>query len=177
MTNQALANFLTDNKDIITVTITFFAVIIALGTFIKAIFEYRLQGRQKRAEFFDKFKTTFKTEKRILNITQLLEKDDPQLASIPLIDRYYFIGLYEQIAIAVNSGLIKRDVAHYMFSYFALCCWESKYFWIDINRESYYWSVFQEYVLTMQKLEKRNLSKSKSIYIWDKITGRSEFKF
>jgi len=72
---------------------------------------------------------------------------------IPLIDRYYFLGYYEEIAIAMNSKLIKNDVAHYMVGYFAIRCWESENFWKGINRKSYYWSVFKKFVDTMQKLE------------------------
>ena len=172
-----ISKFFTDNKDLLTIIVASFAGLVALGTFIKAILEYRLQGRQKRAELFDKFKTTLKTEPRIVNINSQLEDDHETLAEIPLIDRYYFLGYYEQIAIAVNSGLIDKDVAHYMFGYFALRCWDSKHFWNGINRQSYYWSVFKKFVDTMQELENRNLKKSGLIKLWDNLTGRSNFKY
>jgi hypothetical protein len=172
-----ISKFFTDNKDLLTIIVATFAGLVALGTFIKAILEYRLQGRQKRAELFDKFKTTLKTEPRIVNINSLLEADHETLTTIPLIDRYYFLGYYEQIAIAVNSGLIDKDVAHYMFGYFALRCWDSDNFWVGINRQSYYWSVFKTFVDTMQKLENRNLNKSGLTKLWDALTGRSNFKY
>ena len=172
-----ISKFFTDNKDLLTIIVASFAGLVALGTFIKAILEYRLQGRQKRAELFDKFKTTLKTEPRIVNINSQLEDDNETLAEIPLIDRYYFLGYYEQIAIAVNSGLIDKDVAHYMFGYFALRCWDSEHFWNGINRQSYYWSVFKKFVDTMQELENRSLKKSGLIKLWDNLTGRSNFKY
>ncbi|MCC7093749.1 MAG: hypothetical protein IT277_06100 [Ignavibacteriaceae bacterium] len=172
-----ISKFFADNKDLFTIIVATFAGLVALGTFIKAILEYRLQGRQKRAELFDKFKTTLKTEPRIVNINSQLENDSATLTEIPLIDRYYFLGYYEQIAIAVNSGLIDKDVAHYMFGYFALHCWDSTNFWNGINRQSYYWSVFKKFVDTMQELENRNLNKSWLTKLWDNLTGRSNFKY
>lgn len=175
-TNQ-ITPFFTNNKDILTILISLFAGLLAFATLLKAIIEYRLQGRQKRAELFDKFKITLMTENRIIKINSLLEDDRLELAQIPLIDRYYFLGYYEQISIAVNSGLIKKDVAHYMFGYFALCCWKSNNFWKGINKHSYYWSVFKKYVDSMQALEDRNINKSYFLKKWDKITGRSCFKY
>ncbi|NUN10092.1 MAG: hypothetical protein HUU54_13045 [Ignavibacteriaceae bacterium] len=172
-----ISNFISDNKDLLTIIVGSVAGLVALGTFIKAIFEYRLQGRQKRAELFDKFRTTLKTEPKILNISSLLEDDHETLRAIPIIDRYYFLGYYEQIAIAINSGLIDKDVAHYMFGYFALRCWNSKNFWDGINKNSYYWSVFKKFVDTMQKLENRNINKSGLTKFWDALTGRSNFKY
>lgn len=172
-----MIEFLKDKKDALTILVALFGGLLTLATLFKAILEYRLQGRQKRAELFDKFKSTLKSEDRIVLINSLLEGDSPALSQIPILDRYYFLGYYEQIAIAVNSGLIKKDVAHYMFAYFALCCWDSKNFWIGINKESYYWSVYKKYVNTMKELEDRNISKSKALQLWDKITGRSNFKY
>lgn len=157
--------------------ITILAGIAGLGTFIKAIIEYRLQGRQKRAELFDKYKSTLKSEQRITLITQYLENDDKALKDIPKLDKYYFLGFYEQIAIAVNSGLIKKDVAHYMFSYFAFRCWESKNFWYGINKESYYWSVFEKYVISMKRIEMRSINKSRVYKVIDCISRRDVFKY
>ena len=99
-TINEISKFFTDNKDMLTIIVAILAGIIALATFIKAIIEYRLQGRQKRAELFDKFRTTLKTDTRVVKITSLLEEDDKTLSDIPLIDRYYFLGYYEEIAIA-----------------------------------------------------------------------------
>lgn len=177
MTFREISKFVTDNKDFLTLIISTFVGLVALGTFIKAIFEYKLQGRQKRAELFDKFKGTLKTEPRILQVTQYLEDDNIALSTIPILDRYFFLGFYEQIAIAVNSQLIKKEVAHYMFSYFALRCWESENFWTGINKKSYYWHVFRQYVEQMQKLESKQLDSNQLTKIWNKIKGQKKFKY
>lgn len=53
----------------------------------------------------------------------------------------------------VNSGFMKREVAHYMFAYFAIRCWESEKFLEDMNRESPYWALFVYFVEEMKKFE------------------------
>lgn len=156
-----IIKYLNTNKDAVSIILTSIAGLIALVSLIKAIYEYRLQGKQKRAELFDKFKTTLRTEKRITEITSLLEEDSIELKNIPLIDRYYFLGFYEQIAIATNSGLIKKKIAHYMFSYFAIACRNSENFWNGINKESYYWSVFNDFAIEMKTIEEKEINSSR----------------
>jgi len=61
-----------------------------------------------------------------------------------------YLGLFEEIAIAMNSGLIKPQVAHYMFGYYALLCRESDDFWSGVNRLSDYWSLFNDFCDQME---------------------------
>jgi hypothetical protein len=53
-----IIKFISDNKDALTIIVSSFVGLLTLATLLKAIFEYRLQGRQKRAELFDKFNRT-----------------------------------------------------------------------------------------------------------------------
>ena len=38
----------------------------------------------------------------------------------PIQDRRNFVGFLEEVAVMVNSGLIKKEVAHYMFGCYVL---------------------------------------------------------
>jgi len=38
-------------------------------------------------------------------------------------------------------------------AYYAIRCWESKYFWNNVNRDSIYWRLFKEFVIKMKKIE------------------------
>jgi hypothetical protein len=42
-----------------------------------------------------------------------------------------------------------------MFGYYAIRCWESKYFWLYTNRDSIYWRLFKEFVMTMKNIENK----------------------
>lgn len=126
---------------------------VALLTLIKAVFEYAKQNAQKRVEHYTMLRAEFEKDGRFTALFDLLEKDDPSLAHQPLAKKQDLLGFYEDIALAVNSGLLKKEVAHYMFSYHALRCWDSKHFWANLNRDSHYWTLFRYFVGEMKKVE------------------------
>jgi hypothetical protein len=171
-----------DNKDTLTIIIASVGGLIAFGTFIKAILEYRLQGRQKRAELFDTLKNRLRTDQQLSRVTALLESDSNDLRNIPHIDKYYFLGFYEQVAVAVNSGLIKKNVAHYFFGYFAQICWKNKNFWYlegesEINKNSYYWATFKKFVYKMNEIEKRRSEPNFLQGLYDRILYKRLYRF
>jgi hypothetical protein len=71
----------------------------------------------------------------------------------PFKEKRDLLGFFEEIALMMNSGLIRNEVAHYMFGYYAIKCWESKYFWSTVYRESIYWSLFRDFVEQMKQIE------------------------
>jgi len=182
MTIQESIKYCSENKDVLTILIAAIAGLIAFGTFIKAILEYRLQGRQKRAELFDTFKTRLRTDQQLNRVIPLLESDNLELRDIAQIDKYYFLGFYEQIAVAVNSGLIKKNVAHYFFGYFARCCWESDNFWfineeMFIDKNAYYWATFKKFVDLMNRIEKRRANPKFLQGLHNKIFYKRLYRF
>ena len=86
-------------------------------------------------------------------ICNLLEIDDQGLREIPFKEKRDFLGLFEEVAIGLNSRLIKLPVAHYMFGYYAVRCWESKHFWSGVNRSSHYWVLFSDFAQRMKRIE------------------------
>ena len=133
---------------------TILGAFIALVALAKGIAEYIKQGSQKRADHFFAIRSKLKSNPTFEEICALLEVDDQKLLGISFKDKRSFLGLFEEVALMVNSGFIKRDIAHYMFGYYALRCWDSKHFWYQVNRESIYWSLFKEFVQEMRLIEK-----------------------
>lgn len=127
---------------------------IAVFALIKSCLEYKKQGAQKRSEHFLTMRKRLKDNENFKNICNLLETDDSKLLQIPFKEKRDFLGLFEEVAIAMNSGLIKPSVAHYMFGYYAIRCWESTNFWKDVNRASFYWIVFKDFAKKMRNMEK-----------------------
>ena len=140
---------LTNIRDVATI----FGVVIALLALIKGLVEYIKQGSQKRAEHFLTIRKRLKENDVFKHICALFEIDDPDLINVPFKDKRDFLGLFEEVAIGMNSGLIKLSVAHYMFGYYAIQCWESQYFWKDVYRDSIYWIVFKDFVKQMKEIE------------------------
>jgi hypothetical protein len=96
-------------------------------------------------------------------ITGSFKNDDPKLAELPYHTELDFLGFYEDVALMVNSGLLKKPVAHYMFAYYAIRCWENNNFWGNLNRESPYWALFRDFVKQMEKVENSLMRKPHSI--------------
>ncbi len=141
---------LADAKNLATVIGTF----IALATLVKGVLEYSRQGAQKRADSFIALRKKLKENEMFKQICALIETDDPELGEISFADKRDLLGFFEEVALMMNSGLINKRVAHYMFGYYALRCWESEHFWVSINKESIYWAVFKDFVKQMQIVEK-----------------------
>jgi hypothetical protein len=155
MTFKEIARFITEYKDTLTIIAATLGGVVALGTFFKAILEYRLQGRQKRAELFDKLITRIHSAP-LSPIITMLENENIDLQVIPIAEIYYLIGLFEQVAIAVNSGLIRKRVAYYMFGYYALLCRYNEHLINEIDWKSPYWKVFNQFAEEMRTIQNRN---------------------
>jgi len=121
---------------------------VALFTLFKSMLEYKKQGTLKRAELF------FDMEERYTKFLYLFDMLDHQdneeiikkLQSLPFGQKLDFLGFYEQLAMMVESGLIRRTVAHYMYGYYAIACWESDSFWNEEDRNDPYWHLFENFV-------------------------------
>jgi hypothetical protein len=139
--------------------------IVALATLIKALIEYTQQGRQKRAEHFFELRRRLKESDDFARLAQLVDETHAEeslasqarqeLKELSFRVKRDYLGLFEEVAIAMNSGLIKPPVAHYMFGYYALLCWESKEFWTGVNRLSPYWALFADFCEQMKAEQDR----------------------
>jgi len=142
-----------------------FAAAIALMTLVGALAEYRRQGAQRRVERFIEIRRRLKEDKVFKKIAGLVEIDSPDLLEVPLQEKRDYLGLLEEVALQMNSGLIRKEVAHYMFGYYALRCSKSKYFWKGrngIKKDSYYWSLFRYFVSEMEKAERSSTFKRRN---------------
>lgn len=134
---------------------TVIGVTAALITFLKGVIEYSRQNAQKRAEHFVEMRRRLKENETFRKIVQFLETDSLALEKeIKEIDKIDFLGFFEEIALMVNSRLIRKEVAHYMFGYYAITCWDNEHFWSNIDRKTLYWSLFRDFVEQMKDVEK-----------------------
>src|ERR1700710_2074371 len=96
------------------------AGLVGFITFFSGVLEYGRQGRYKRAEQFVHMRRRFLETPLFQDILTLLPADSVNLTKIPVQDRRNFVGFLEEVALMVNSRLIDRRVAHYMFGYYVL---------------------------------------------------------
>lgn len=146
-----------------------FSLAIAAISLLLYVMEYSHQNRLKRFDKFQTIRLKLKQNETFLRICELLESDDPELTNLDYLSKHEFLGLYEEIALALNSKIINENVAHYMFGYYVIRCWDSDKFWSGINRDSYYWSLFRHFALTMKAVENK--------VIVGKRQASSQFRF
>ncbi|MDD2759605.1 MAG: hypothetical protein PHH11_04865 [Methylomonas sp.] len=127
------------------------AFIVAAGTLLKGLVEYRKQGLTKRAEVFLQMRTRLRQDESFSKLCDLLEVDSPELQDIPLVERDRFIGFFEELALMHNSGLINKQVTLYMFGYFAIRCYHSENFWTGLNKDQPLWSLFMDFAKEMDR--------------------------
>ena len=154
------------------IIISAISVIVGIVTLFKAFTEYRLQGIQKRADLFIAMRKRFKENLVFKDIASLLEDDLDSLSSYDFKEKRDYAGFFQEIAIMMNSGLISRNVTHYMFGYFAVKCLTSKNFWdvpTKFDPEEHYWMVFRNFALEMYEMDKKQKEKPTWWKIWKKI--------
>lgn len=132
---------------------SFTLAIVGLVTLIFGLFQYRKSLLQKRSEQFLIMRSRYVDNTEFQELFSMLEIDDVNLIDIPYKRKLKILGFYEELALMVNSKLIKKEVAFYMFAYHAIRIWGSKYFWtgrdFEIDKSSIYWSLFKKFALDM----------------------------
>ena len=73
-------------------------VIIAVITLVKAVFEYKRQGAQKRAEYFLQFRKQRIEHKSFERIRLILDQEEGDIDKLTLIEKEEFLAFFEDIA-------------------------------------------------------------------------------
>lgn len=126
---------------------------VTLITFMMGVIQYARQGHDARASQFVQMRRRFLEDPAFRELLNLLAKDDPRLGQMPVQDRRNFVGFFEEVALMVNSRIIKPAVAHYMFGYYVLLVDRSEHFWEGLDRNSVYWEVFRRFAQQMKSVK------------------------
>ncbi|HVT12021.1 MAG TPA: hypothetical protein VHE55_07115 [Fimbriimonadaceae bacterium] len=147
---MALADEVSFVKDVSIIV----AGIVALSTFLSGVVEFIRQGRQHRAENLVQMRRRFLETPQYREILDMLQSGDPAIARASVQERRNFVGFLEEIALMVNSHLIRPEVAQYMFGYYVLLVARSDPFWAGLEREDVYWTLFNHFAGEMARMEK-----------------------
>ncbi len=131
---------------------------VTLITFMMGVIQYARQGHDARASQFVQMRRRFLEDPAFRELLNLLARDDPRLAQMPIQDRRNFVGFFEEVALMVNSRIIKPGVAHYMFGYYVRLVDRSEHFWEGLDRDSVYWQVFRQFAHQMRVVKEDALA-------------------
>jgi hypothetical protein len=123
------------------------AAIVAGVTLLKALREYRRQGLQHRVEQFLTMRSRFKDNEHFSALCELLdaEEDADGLADYSYRAKRDLVGFFEELALMVNSEVLRLDVVHYMFGHYIIRCRKSKAFWSNMAPGDPYWAQFMDF--------------------------------
>jgi len=127
--------------------------LVTIFAFLNGLLEYRRQGVQKRVEHFTLLRRRLKENPVFKEICAMMFAEDPALAAFDAQGKRDFIGLLEEVALWVNSGLIRPELAHYMFGFYTVKCLDSKDFWANVTLDDVYWNLFHDFAREMKAKE------------------------
>ena len=118
---------------------------IALFTLIKAFFEYRQRNMLTRIELYLEMRDKYARDQDVQKVCASLGGGKPAVTDLTYIEKRLFLGTMESVALLVNSNVINKNVAMYMFGYFVLAAWENDEFWGDGNliRDDPMWALYK----------------------------------
>jgi hypothetical protein len=129
--------------------------LILLLTFLKTTVEYIRQGTHKRVELFLQLDDRFQHNKNFQLIRNYIQTKNPKISQVNKKMRSDYAGYFEQIALLTNSGVLKKEVACYMFSDDAIQCWECEEFWKDFDKSDSYWGLLRKFVEDMKAIRNK----------------------
>ena len=132
-------------------------VVVSTLSIFMSVIEYSKQGTQKRANYFFELRRRFLEKDIFMEICLLCENNDPKIKTISDNDRLMLLDIFEEVAIAMNSNLIRKEVVHYMFGYYVIKCWKCDSFWEDLDKNSSYWELFHKFVIQMEEMDTKKL--------------------
>ena len=127
------------------------AGIVAFIGLLSGSVEYFRRGRQERAQHFLDLRRRFLEDESFRRILNMLASDDSGLRTIPVQERRNLVGFLEEVALMVDSRLIRLDVAHYMYGYYVGLVADSQNFWDGLDPESEYWAVFRGFAQRLRQ--------------------------
>ena len=127
--------------------------IVGLITFGRAVYEYRQQRIDKRAQQFLSLRANLRENPAFQNILSHLYSDS-DFSSVSDVDRIEFMGFYEDLAFLMNSCLLKKQVAFYMFGGDVTKAWLNDNFWSKERKDEKKWAFLKDFVDQMQEEEK-----------------------
>lgn len=125
---------------------------IAFITLWQGLFQYGRQNHAARANQFIQMRRRFLEEKSFQELLTLIHDNCTDISKKPIQDRRNLVGFLEEIALMMNSGLIRPEVAHYMFGYYVLLIDDCQPFWEGLDRQGDYWAVFRAFAARMRTM-------------------------
>jgi len=132
------------------------SMVVAVATLVKAVMEYRLQNSLKRFEKYQEVNKVYQESSTLTSLRDALEAGGRELADFDPLEKLKFMSFYQDIAMMCQSGLMRIEVAAYLFGFDTRIASTSKefvsnlgdvrndpnwiLFWAFCERTNHYWN-------------------------------------
>jgi hypothetical protein len=120
------------------------SLVVAVGTLVKAVMEFKRQNALKRFEKYQEMNNVYTHDATLTAFRDALRAGGETLAKYEVIEKYRFMAFYEDIAMMCQSGLMRIEVAAYLFGYDARKAANTDEFAANLEniREDPNWTLF-----------------------------------
>ena len=131
------------------------AGLVAFVTLWIGMAQYARAQHAARAEQFVAMRRRFLEDATFRRLLDRLAAGDPGIAGESVQDRRNLVGFLEEVGLLVNSGLLRFDVARYMFGPYVRLVDGAGPFWDGLDREGESWAVFRSFAARMRAADGR----------------------
>ena len=118
----------------------------------KEIIDWKNSAELKRIEFFLSQHRRLFDNPELFSVLCLIDSDDEKLKHEDMWDKKRkFITFFEEIALLIRSNQLDREVAFYMFGYYAKCVRYGKNFAEGIDTSEEHWALFFNFAKDAEK--------------------------
>ncbi|AXG70868.1 hypothetical protein KORDIASMS9_03118 [Kordia sp. SMS9] len=132
-------------------TLTIIASIIAVITLILGVLEYRKKNMLTRIDIYLKMRDYYARDENLQKVCSALGegRGSINVKELTYEQKRQFLGTMESIALLVNSKVMNKQVAMYMFGYYAIAAWENEEFWShgNLRQDDPMWSLYKAFYL------------------------------
>ena len=112
----------------------------------------RLEHQLKRVEFTLSQHRRLFDDSTLSSVLRILDGDSVKLRDPNMWEpKRKFLTFFEEIALLIKSGYITKEVAYYMFGYYAVCAHRGVNFKYGIAYEPEYWNLFMQFAEDAEK--------------------------
>jgi hypothetical protein len=134
---------------------TIFGTVVGVVVASKGIIEYTQQNAIRRLELFQAMRKRFEESPAMQRVRAALEADkEDAVTSLAKNDKVDFLAFYEDLALMVDSRMMRPEIAQYWFGFYVVLANEKQAFWADLNPNLPYWRVVRQFAQKMQSAEK-----------------------
>ena len=126
------------------------AGVVAFVTLWTGMAQWARAQHAARADQFVAMRRRFLEDLTFRRLLDLLATGDAAIARESIQDRRNLAGFLEEVGLLVNSGLLRFQVARYMFGPYVRLVDASPDFWTGLDREGESWAVFHAFAARLR---------------------------